>query len=232
MFVKNWPAVKLKKTVIIADLHIGIERKFWKNNITVPKQTKLLAKRVMTLIKKLKTKRMIVVGDVKDTLYSKDFDKQELFYFFEKLKNYEIIIVKGNHDGNLEKELAQFTSIKIVPSFSIDHILLTHGHKNITKCSEQTIIIGHNHLGVKLKDALGGIFIEPCWVVGNIKIEGEKKKLIIMPPFNQLCGLTPVNNLEGGKLLGPIAKKIDIKAAKIYLVDGTYLGRLKDIENQ
>ena len=30
-------------------------------------------------------------------------------------------------------------------------------------------------------------------------------------------------------ILGPIAKKIDRKNAKIYLLDGTYLGRIKDL---
>ena len=47
-----------------------------------------------------------------------------------------------------------------------------------------------------------------------------------MPAFNPLCGGTAVN-AEG--LLGPMRNIIDISRAQVYLLDGTYLGVIKDL---
>ena len=46
-----------------------------------------------------------------------------------------------------------------------------------------------------------------------------------MPAFNELCGAILVNK---DSLLGPIAKRV--KSARIYLMDGTDLGLLKDMK--
>ena len=46
-----------------------------------------------------------------------------------------------------------------------------------------------------------------------------------MPAFNELCGYYPVNK---GKFNGPVASKL--KNPKIYLLDGTDIGRVKDLK--
>ncbi len=54
-----------------------------------------------------------------------------------------------------------------------------------------------------------------------------------MPAFNNLLGGTPVNiKATTDELLGPLLKNnfIDTKTAEIYLLDGTFLGKLKNIE--
>jgi metallophosphoesterase superfamily enzyme len=49
----------------------------------------------------------------------------------------------------------------------------------------------------------------------------------MVPAFNELCGATVVNGKDD--FLGPIARHIDRKNAKAYLLDGTYLGRIKNL---
>jgi hypothetical protein len=51
-----------------------------------------------------------------------------------------------------------------------------------------------------------------------------------MPAFDDLGRGTPFN-LEGVKLLGPILSNhvFDIGRAEVHLVDGTFLGQLKDM---
>jgi len=50
---------------------------------------------------------------------------------------------------------------------------------------------------------------------------------LVMPAFNPLCGGIAVNK-EG--IMGPIGKIMDIKNAQVYLLDGSSLGRVKDIQ--
>ena len=48
-----------------------------------------------------------------------------------------------------------------------------------------------------------------------------------MPAFNPLCGGIAANK-EG--ITGPLGKIIEIGNAHIFLIDGTYLGKIKDIK--
>ncbi len=55
-----------------------------------------------------------------------------------------------------------------------------------------------------------------------------------MPAFNRLLGGVPVNVKKmSNELLGPLLKNnfIDMNNAEIYLLDGTYLGKLKNLLN-
>lgn len=220
MFVKNKPALKIKDKLIIADLHIGIEKDFWKKNINIPKQTEKLVNKVNSLIKTTKAKEVVILGDLRNSLYQRDFDKKEIEYFLEKIsKKSRIILIKGNHDGLIEDfgyETKKF--------YLIGDYLLTHGHLKIPEKYKnvENIIIGHNHPGIKFKDDVGVTSIETCWLISE-----NEKKIIMMPAFNPLCGIQPLNNEE--ELMGPIAKNIKKSKSKIYLLDGTYIGKLNQI---
>lgn len=48
-----------------------------------------------------------------------------------------------------------------------------------------------------------------------------------MPAFNPLCGGIAANQ-EG--ITGPIGKIMDVKNAEVYLLDGSALGKVKDIK--
>jgi metallophosphoesterase superfamily enzyme len=48
-----------------------------------------------------------------------------------------------------------------------------------------------------------------------------------MPAFNPLCGGIAVNR---DPLLGPFGSLIDVDNAEIYLLDGSSLGKVKDLK--
>jgi metallophosphoesterase superfamily enzyme len=52
-------------------------------------------------------------------------------------------------------------------------------------------------------------------------------KFLIIPAFNPLCGGIAVN--EKG-IVGPLNKLLDISKSEIYLLDGTFLGIIKNIK--
>jgi len=56
--------------------------------------------------------------------------------------------------------------------------------------------------------------------------DSTNPQVLVMPAFNSLCGGIAANK-EG--ITGPIGKIIEIENAQIFLVDGTYLGKIKDI---
>ncbi|MFH0832198.1 MAG: metallophosphoesterase [Candidatus Aenigmatarchaeota archaeon] len=216
MFVTDEPAIVLGKTLIVADLHIGITRELYEHGVKIPSQTKPIADRINKLKKKTKTSRLVILGDVKHKVPGVSYQEiMEIPEFFSLLKFRDIVIVKGNHDGNIER----LVSAKVKKSLAVGDYLLTHGHRNAR--TNKNIIIGHNHPHIKFRDKLGATYVEPCWVRGKI---GERE-VIMMPAFNKLCGATIVNEQT---LLGPIAKRI--KFAKAYLLDGTDLGYLKDLK--
>ncbi len=86
-----------------------------------------------------------------------------------------------------------------------------------------------------LTDRLGYKKFEPCWLKVNL-IEGKLKEkypnsadpqILVIPAFNPLCGGIAANK-EG--VTGPIGKIMDIENAQVYLLDGSCLGKVKNIK--
>ena len=86
-----------------------------------------------------------------------------------------------------------------------------------------------------LTDRLGHKTFEPCWIKGDFvktKLiekypESSNPEVLILPTFNRLCGGVAANK-DG--ITGPLGKIIDIQKSQIYLIDGTSLGKVKDIK--
>ncbi len=217
MFVKNEAAMKVDKYLIVADVHIGITKDLWQSGFSLPSQVKTMAKRLNKLKRITRTKYLIINGDLKHktTGISKQ-ELREIPEFLKLLKFEKIIIIKGNHDGNIEK-LAKGASVR--KSMPVGDYLFTHGHRRVNT-KKKIIVVGHNHLVVRFQDDVGAIYKEPVWVRGKA---GEKT-VVIMPAFNELSGNYEVNKC---KFQGPIASKL--KNPRVYLLNGTDLGRAKDL---
>jgi uncharacterized protein len=225
MFIKNHTAMRVDDYLIVADLHIGITRDMLEKGVFVPNQSMSLAKKLNHLKKITKTRRLILAGDVKHRVSGFSFhEKSELEKFFDVLKFDKIIIVKGNHDGGIEKMLPHNKNILVKKSFTVSDYIITHGHANI-KTTKKNIIIGHNQPHIKIRDDMGAYYVEPVWLRGRLGGKLDGKTLIIMPAFNEFCGATIVNK---DKMIGPLAKHLILEKTKVYLLDGTDLGRLSD----
>ena len=87
------------------------------------------------------------------------------------------------------------------------------------------------------KDRLEFKTFEPCWVKGNFLKDRVNEKypnsknpeILVIPAFNPLCGGFAVNQ-KG--ISGPIGKIMDIDNSKIYLIDGTSLGKVRDLKKE
>jgi len=225
MFVYNEPAMFTDGYLAVSDLHLGISNEIGRAGITVPSQAERLAEKLNALKKQTKTDNLVVVGDFKHSIPSiSRIEHAEIPAFLRKLEFNEIVIVKGNHDGRIESVIKGVENVRVRKSFAVGDFFFTHGHRT-AKTEKSTVVIGHNHPGVRFRDRFGAVYIEPCWVRGKIRMNGKDRGLIIMPAFNELSGRVAVNE---GRFMGPVATKI--RDAHAVLLDGTDLGAIKQIK--
>lgn len=212
-----------EKTLIVSDFHLGYEEVLKKEGVFVPRfQLKDVLERLKIILEKVKPEKIIINGDLKHefgkVLNQEWRDVLRLLDFLIKNSN-ELILVKGNHDLFLSP-IAGKRNIKIVDDYLINDILITHGNK-IKKTKANTLIIGHEHPAISLKEE-GKIEKYKCFLKGK----WERKNLIITPSFNFLFEGTDITKEE---LLSPYLK--DVSDFEVYVIGKKVynFGKLKDL---
>ena len=230
--------IKDKKILVISDLHIGIEEELKNFGINSGSQTKKILKKMIKICDKYKPKEIILLGDIKHNIPSSTYqERKDVKNFLEKIKELsKIHIIPGNHDGNISKICPNDIIIHPTDGMIVGDIAFTHGHKWPKKelINSKKIIIGHTHPTIMLTDRMNIRSYEPCFVKTNFITDKltEKYKtknnpdLFILPAFNSLCGGVALNK-DG--IVGPFSKIINIKKSKIFLLNGTYLGKVEKI---
>lgn len=240
-FITGEPALVFGKSLIVADLHIGIEHELYKSGIKVPSQVGKMQNKIDKLIKKTGAKRLIVLGDIKHQVPGVSFQElrevPEFFnHFSEKIETH---IVLGNHDSELPA-LVDNVQIHGTEGFRLGDIYIAHGHawpkKEFLKC--KCIILSHTHPMIEIRDKLGYRFTERVWVKAcldrkkaKIKYKNIPPKLpeiILVPAFNDFSGGGFVN--REGTFSGPLTKLIDKKKSETFFLDGTSLGSLDKLK--
>jgi hypothetical protein len=228
-------ALLLKGHLVIADLHIGIEKEFLDDGIRVPKQLPKIEERIHAIIASTGAKKLVILGDLKHNIPNISWDEyRDIPPFIARLREeVEVTLVKGNHDGDIERILP---GLEVLRTLEVGGHLLAHGHMKIEALDHKGIILAHNHPCISFRDRLGGVSKESAWirarlkksVLGDLALE-EGPEIVIMPAFNEILAETAVNTTK--RLLGPIFKRglVDIEMAEAVLLDGTHLGRIKDL---
>jgi len=253
------PALLIKsrktRTLVVADLHIGWEVTLTEQGIHVPSQTPKLLKRLLALIEKCKPDSLVLLGDVKHTVATAEFQEwKDVPAFFDKLKRKvnDIRVVPGNHDGNLEPLLPPNIEITPPTGITVQNVGLFHGHTwpSLQLLESSVLVMGHVHPVIAFRDPLGFKIIKPVWVKADLnsqtllehilrrnslkttkKRRPKPEKLVIMPAFNDFVGGRPINEKplknKSEKIVGPIlrSQSIDMENAEVYMLDGTYLGK-------
>ena len=221
-FIKNERAVLIKNFLVIADLHIGYEKVLEDRGYKIPSQVNNFIKRIKKLKKKTKAKNLIILGDIKHNIPIDIEEKYEVPNFFREIVKIfdEIIVIKGNHDGNLES-LVHESNVKIITEFIFKDISFIHGHRWPSEKAMQSklIVMAHVHPIFKIKDKLKIIHNYPSWIIGSLnkkKLEKYKKieseKVLVVPCFNPLF-----SGYE--HFAGPLSKAL--KKEEVILLDLT-----------
>ena len=230
------PALKAGNSLVIADLHIGVESHLRSKGFHLTSHTEDMHQAILDAADE-DINRLVVIGDVKDSVPgSTKQEYREIPDFFESLfERFDMIdVVRGNHDTMIEEFLPSKVRIRPASGIKIEDVGLVHGHtwpsEDVMACD--TLVMAHNHPAVMFRDGVGRQMTEPCWFRGEFgKTEDPKypalpKNFIVVPAFNRMLGGSPVNVI-GEEMLGPILNSdlLDLDNASLYLLDGICLGK-------
>ena len=158
-----------KKTLVIADPHLGWEFSLQEKGIHIPSQTRKLAKKLVDLIVEYEPDSLLILGDVKYTVVaSEPGEWRDVPDFFDEIKRYvsEIGVIRGNHDANLEPMLPEKIEIHPSSGIVVGDVGLFHGHKwpspELLSC--KTLIMGHLHPVVVFRDPAGFKITRQAWI--------------------------------------------------------------------
>jgi putative SbcD/Mre11-related phosphoesterase len=248
-FITNYPALFIteKKMLVISDLHIGLEYELLKSGIKIRKQIEKFKNIIDDLVKLTKASTLLIIGDVKYKVPGMSLQElKDIPKFFDYLNDNfkKVIVTKGNHDDFLETILHKKVKIYSSRGVKLGEYGFFHGHawpsKALMKCDY--LLMGHLQPAVEFRDKLGYRSIQQVWLKGKLNQELIKKKyeikktgklnFIVLPSFNKISGSLVVNKVLKKELIGPLLanKILDIDKTKSYLLDGTYLGEIKNLK--
>jgi hypothetical protein len=247
-FLADYPVafISEEKILVIAELHLGLEYEIYKSGISIPPQREKFLETLEKLLEITKAKKLVIVGDIKHKVPGSTIrEDKEIPRFLEQISSkVKTIIVKGNHDDRIEGILPKNIKIYSSHGFKIKKYGFFHGHawpsKTLMKCDY--LFMGHIHPAIEFRDEFGHRNSEKVWIKGKMDTEKIKKKfklkqtgelnIIVIPTFNNILGGTAVNRVSKDEQFSPMLANevIDLNSAKIYLLDGTYLGILENIK--
>jgi len=131
--IPNEPAlfIKDKEIIVIADLHIGIERELREKGLQIDSQTKSMTKRLLSLFRKYHPRTIILLGDIKHNIPTSTIqERTDVKRFFETIQSYGTIhILPGNHDGNINRLLQSDILLHPSDGYVFENIGFVHGHR-------------------------------------------------------------------------------------------------------
>lgn len=255
----NWPAVLIEKpkpAIVVSDIHFGFEAEFREKGVMIPSQTWKITELLMKLIDEQNPRKIIILGDLKHKIpYSSSIEWEEMPQSVEKIKEtgVEIVLVPGNHDGNIKKILGDRIRYASSSGLLVEgekRFFMYHGHRwpSVDIVSSEIVLMGHLHPMVNLRTDVGSMIKKPVWMI----MEGEKRNLakifkekyelrlkargrinlIILPAFNPFLTGISVNNIRPEDRLWPLIKtnSFSISLAEVILLSGQNLGKLNQIE--
>jgi len=223
--------LRTEKTLIFGDLHLGYEEELRKHGYLVPRfQYKEILSYLDEILSEVPVERAIINGDLKHEfgrISEQEWSEVMGFLRFLEERCNDIILIKGNHD-NILGPIARKKKIKIRDYYFIKKkgIYVCHGHRipeDDDFRSSRTIIIGHDHPAIALRDELR-IERVKCFLKG----EWNGKVLIQIPSLNFV---TEGTDITAGKLLSPFLQQ-GIGEFEVYGIEGREVfdfGRLKGI---
>ncbi len=214
------PAAMMGKTLIVADLHIGIEREYWRAGVRVSGLSRRVRERVEEVLDRTRPKRIVIAGDFKHNI--PDFtqrEAEEVRRIAEVVESQgELLIVKGNHDGDIERILPW---VPVYPGSGVEvnGVYIIHGHARPSDeiFDAAAIVMGHIHPAVAFKHRFGRqvekVFLMAKW---------KGIPALVLPALSP--AITGVDVTRRENMIGPVAK--DLAEINAFLLDGTYVGRI------
>ena len=194
----------------ISDVHLGLEGTMTADGNYVPKfQLEELLEDLEEAQELTEASRILVNGDLKNEFTASRFtERNEIKKFLDFLNEHfeETIIIKGNHDTFVDSTANEY-NLDLKKYHLEKEVLFTHGHISIEeldlKTEFETVVIGHEHPSLGLKDDIGIKEKIPCFLYGQLN---DGHNLIVLPAFAKVSRGNDVNQTHQSKLLAPLLR--------------------------
>src|SRR3989338_8681821 len=143
----------------VGDLHVGYEQSLIESGILMPEmQVKEIIEDLEKIINEIKNqgfqlKKIVFLGDIKHYFnyeWKEKFNFDKILDFLkERVKDSDIILIKGNHDK------FDFSGKKMKNYYFNKGIMFFHGHMDFLQLHEEKVkmwVIGHLHPSIILSD--------------------------------------------------------------------------------
>jgi len=230
-----------ERILVAADLHLGLEYELWQGGVSIPSQTEKILAALLDFLAKIKPDRLLLLGDIKHNVPRTSWqEKREIPEFLRELCALVLVeIVPGNHYSNLADLAPQGARVRPSSGFVLDGVGYFHGHTwpDEKVMRAKALVAGHLHPTIRLRDPLGRSPSRPVWARTRLVSQAVQEhygfardsEIIIAPAFNILCGGLPLNE-PVEEMRGPLLAMADWEKARLYLLDGTDLGTLREIK--
>lgn len=232
--------------LVASELHLGLESDLARRGAYLRSRTLELAEALERDADAARAQHLLLLGDVKHRYtHTSAQESRDVPRFFERLaKRFQtILITPGNHDTGLRRLLPsrRFPSVRIgnprgeLLEGNGLRVGALHGHTwpRPPLLRADLWLVGHTHAAAALVDESGRSTTEWAWLRGRLDPARVHAKygrraapeLVVFPPYNPLCGGTPINR-DG--LLGPVGRLAHPAQCALWLLDGRRLMDLAD----
>ena len=190
---------KDRKTLILADVHLGKSTHFRKAGIGIPQQLSFEDLEVLSvLLDEHQPEQLIFLGDLFHS------DKNSDWHLFaawrRKYAQVNIILIKGNHDIIADDNFA-LLDIKIYEELLLAPFRLAHHPvKEVNVEAEFYTLCGHIHPGVQLRGKGGDGVTLSCFSFGKVQA--------ILPSFGKFTGRIALRHQENDRIFGILNNKV------------------------
>lgn len=213
-----------RRLLAIADLHLGFDEALTHEGLLVPRlQLEVIRERLNSIIAYLaissthSLEKLIINGDLRHQFgpLSKR-ESQEAVDLLAELSVLadRIILVQGNHDGDLEPLAQGRPNVEICQAHREGSFLFSHGDRRLVSLSLniRTVIIGHEHPAVGLRDPVTGrVELYKCFLKGGYR----GRVLLVQPSFNPL---SVGSDLARERCLSPLLNERALPNFEVYPV--------------
>ncbi|MCG2893049.1 MAG: metallophosphoesterase, partial [Vulcanisaeta sp.] len=93
-----------ERWLLVADTHVGLEVELGRRGVRIPSQSARIAQLIIDAAERLGATSLAILGDVKHEIASIAESAREVREFIDRVsaKFNKVVLVRGNHDGNID----------------------------------------------------------------------------------------------------------------------------------
>ncbi len=177
-----WPE---KRTLFVADLHLGKTTTFRKGGIPVPGgASQQTVSRLCRAIQSLDVEQLVILGDLVHSRCSWDDELNQCMMSLTKLRgDCRIMLVEGNHDRGSHRRWAEYSIQIAVPPFRFHEFVLLHDEETErpSHLSDTGLYLaGHRHPCVRIGGSSVNTARLKCFCIQN--------NCLTLPAFGEFTG--------------------------------------------